>query len=233
MMKKLLFVFGVAAAISLSAQSKVEDKVSSNLQNSLSESKSPVQPPDFWDKFGYSLLFYFPNRTLDLGDVLTLNTSLGMGFLYFRVTDYLQLGADCGEKYFTKQVFHRKYPENFRPSYMEFSKYFSKNMPFGAGHYSGYRAGFLCFATSDESTNECSGKVKSYKYESDGIPSFNDAVYKEKIKDFWALETSVCCTGWGIDLEMHPVELLDFAAGIFLIDLSDDDLGGTAILRVE
>jgi hypothetical protein len=197
-------------------------------------SAAPVKPEEsgFWEKFGRSALFYLPNRLCDLSDMYSVTTSFGMPSLYCGATELCRFGADGGDKYFIEKTWHRKYPKNFYPDLMGYEDYLCSNLPCGAGKFSGMRAGFFCWSAVNEKTESVSGKVTAYSYNVSGVPSWDDKVFAEKTLDFWDIGASAGF-GWNFGFFLHPMEIADFAAGFFLIDLSGDDLPGSSALTVQ
>lgn len=169
----------------------------------------------------YSVVFYPVNRINDFCDIITWSASAGLEEgVFVRATNYMQFGGAFGHTYFISNVTKRTYPAD----QAELIKYLMNYLPYGAGHYAGWNYGFLCFSAEKSFVLDSIGAVEQYEHVSDfGIPSFNDKIYKDKIRDFWAIEARVAYL-WGLEISVHPVEIADFVLGIFCIDIKSDDI---------
>lgn len=184
-------------------------------------------------RINHSIMFYFENRLKDLGDIISFKLGIGNNMAaYTRATDYLQFGGVDSSGYFICKGFKRKYkmrgnPEEFLKEYMFYNSY-------GAAHCEEAKLAFLCSSEEDMTINKASGAAIDCVYKSDGfkVPSFSGEIYQKDIRDFWALEARVAFW-WDIDISIHPVQIVDFISGLFLIDLSNDDLENTAIYRLK
>ena len=68
------------------------------------------------------------------------------------------------------------------------------------------------------------GTLEDYWYQSQGMQWPEDPVFsKDKAFDYWAVEVEVAAFA-DVKFALHPVEIADFIAGIFLVDcISNDD----------
>lgn len=160
------------------------------------------------------ILYYFPNRLIDVTDIVTMSGGFGPEFsAYVRSTNYIQFGGASGEKYYLTKGFHRQY---------------------GGAYSDSWNFGLLPFSTDFVFVDKATGTVVETCYEKKdfGVPSFFNDYYTEKTGDFWATEVRL---GWLLNFSVgvHPVEIADVVSGIFLIDLMDDDFEDSALVTVK
>ena len=67
------------------------------------------------------------------------------------------------------------------------------------------------------------GDVERYWVQGTNFPLPSNRIYKEKARDYWALELGASCL-FGVKVGIHPVAIADFLTGLILIDIEDDDL---------
>lgn len=171
----------------------------------VSESKSKVWP---------KIVYYIPNRLIDVTDIFTISGGFGPEFsLYTRCTNYIQFGGASGEKYYLTKGFHRQY---------------------GGAKFEGSNFGLFPVSTDSVFIDDTFGTVVSTTYEKKdfNIPSFFNDYYTEKTADFWATEVRA---GWLLNFSVgvHPVEIFDIVTGIFLIDIMDDDFEDSELVSVK
>jgi hypothetical protein len=64
-----------------------------------------------------------------------------------------------------------------------------------------------------------------------GIHCPSDLIYQE-YRDYWAVGASVTAVFIGIDVDVHPIQILDFLTGFIGIDICNDDFAGTRMISL-
>ncbi len=59
-----------------------------------------------------------------------------------------------------------------------------------------------------------------------GLHKTTDSYYQQ-YRDYWSIGTSVTAGIAGVEVDLHPIQLIDFIAGIFTFDLLNDDFART------
>lgn len=149
-------------------------------------------------------VYYFPNLFKDLSEVFSVQAGAGpVWATRFTMTKWAQLGLDYGDSYFLAAGYEGQY---------------------GGGESYGWEATAACIQGEKRLVNQTFGSVKPYSISErkELVPSREEEVYKNRIKDFWSLGVKVA---WflALDLEMHPDEFADFLAGIFFVDVKGDN----------
>ncbi|HBM15240.1 MAG TPA: hypothetical protein DD381_02680 [Lentisphaeria bacterium] len=156
------------------------------------------------DTWGDKLLLYFPNRFVDMADMIDL--SLGFGPTVkakIWATRYVALGGGIGGSAKLIKGYNRQY---------------------GAGLESGWNASFLMLSAENMEMSDTTRGVQKYFNYYTGIPSLDNSVY-----NFWKGPQDMFSIGAQgaafveIDAEVHPFEIFDFLAGIFFLDPKGDD----------
>jgi len=157
------------------------------------------------NSFAHAALMYFPNLFMDLGDIFSL--SLGVGAesgVEVRLTRWCQLGGMYGNDYFVEKAYNRTY---------------------GGGYNDGYDFQLFPLASEVRSIDPVFGgtSICIIKDNKARVLSPDDKLYKENIRDFWAVGAKV---GWLIlvSFDIHPVQIADFFTGIVAYDLCDDNM---------
>ena len=150
------------------------------------------------------ILFYIPNLLKDLSEICSIQAGAGPeAGLRLTMTRWAQLGLEYGESYFLMKGYEGQC---------------------GGGSSNGWDAAAACLYGEKRSVDQTFGSVKPYLItdRSSLIPSRDEEIYKERIRDFWGCGVKV---GWLIafDFEFHPDEIADFFAGIFFYDLKEDN----------
>ncbi len=159
---------------------------------------------NLWDK----VILYVPNRLLDLGDIVDI--SLGFGPIIKAnvwITRYCAYGAGIGGSAQIGKWYNRQY---------------------GTRLESTWNASFMMLtAENTEITNSLSEVQKYYLYNI-GIPSLKDNVYNLRTgpRDIFSIGIQAAAF-IELNVEIHPLEILDFICGIFFIDLKGDDINLT------
>jgi hypothetical protein len=162
-----------------------------------------------------SIAMYIPNRLMDAFDIFGFQFGFGPELSgEIQVTNYLKAIGFIGEKYFIGKGYNRQ---------------------FGGGHTDGWEFDVFCFTSSYRYLDNVYGTYKD-EFVFDGkslhIPFFKHNIYDDGLVDFWAVGVRA---GWlvNVGFEIHPVDIADFVTGIFLIDIKNDDVDDTAIIRIE
>ncbi len=147
---------------------------------------------------------YIPNLFKNLSEVFSLQLGAGPeGAMRLTMTRWAQLGFDYGESYFLMSGYEGQY---------------------GGGDSYGWDVSAACLYGEKRKVDQTFGSVKPYLItdRTQLIPSRDEPVYKDRIRDFWGIGVK---TAWfiGMDLEMHPDEFADFITGIFCYDLKGDN----------
>ena len=153
---------------------------------------------------GEKLLFYIPNRIVDALD--TVSVALGVGpVVQARLMATRAIDVGLGFSFSTAKV------------------YKTYNRQYGLGIEEGWYWSFIvgeeCYKIHDTTP-----LVASYSESCAGFPLPTQRVYDffDGNRDYWAFGGSLGLVVDG-DLYVHPVELVDFVLGFFLIDIKDDD----------
>ena len=151
------------------------------------------------------LVFYIPNRIIDALD--TFSVALGFGPTIearLMATRAIDVGAGIGWTAKGYKIHNRQY---------------------GFGLEEGWYWSFICVGAEDFTVYESTPLVERYVETRVGFPEPIQRVYDffEGPRDYWAFGGSLGLFLDG-DLYVHPVELVDFVLGFFLLDIKDDDL---------
>ncbi|MEM4247783.1 MAG: hypothetical protein QXH80_00800 [Candidatus Nanoarchaeia archaeon] len=172
------------------------------------EKKDSSEHKCMCSKIGRAILFYIPNRILDLNDSISMDIGAGAeAAAEVGITKYAQFGGSYGSEYFLAKGYNHQY---------------------GGGYSSGWSYSIVPPVLDEKryiDEDDCFGTVKPYIIEKDGphIESRNAEVYKKQYRDFWAIRVS---GGWFVtaQVEVHPIDLADFILGFFFIDFKENDL---------
>lgn len=153
------------------------------------------------------ILLYLPDRVLDLLDLVSFDVHVGPGlYANLHATRALQLGAGLRSTAGLGWHDHRSLGLLAR------SESGLALGPLGAQTYAGTLVG-----------------TSGVRSTADGLAPLygpGDAVYQE-LQDYWAVGSSVTLGLVGVDLELHPVELVDLLLGLAAVDLLHDDFAAT------
>ena len=150
-------------------------------------------------------LLWLPNIVLNLTDIISMDGGVGSETaLEVGVTKYFGFGGAFGEKYFIQKGYDRQY---------------------GGGYSSGWDLQLLCLNAEKRYVEDTFGTTKKYYLSRKdlGMADPENHTYKDEVRDFYAFGVKA---GWLLilGLEIHPVEIADFLASIFFMDIRGDDL---------
>ncbi|GEM_PF-3334030 len=157
-----------------------------------------------------TIVMYIPNRIIDVLDIVTFDAGVGPTFgAEVRMTRWFQIGGMSGDRYFIGKNYARQA---------------------GGGYDGGWNYELFCYSAEKRYVDDNFGTMKEYvtKEKTFSFTSRRDNIttftYDKRIRDFWEIGAR---TGWllSFGVAVHPVELADAVAGIFLIDIMDDDYG--------
>lgn len=156
------------------------------------------------DTWGDKLLLYFPNRIVDFTDIVDVGAGFGPTVkAKLWATRYMSFGGGIGGSAKVLKAYNRQY---------------------GAGLESGWNASFMMLSAENTEMTETTRDVQQYFNYYSGVPSLDNSVY-----NFWKGPQDMFSIGgqgalFGeLDAEVHPFEIVDFAAGIFFLDPKGDD----------
>ena len=158
------------------------------------------------------VLLYLPDRVLDLCDIVSFDVHLGFGF-WADVHATRALQAAAGTRSITGIGWHERRSLGSRTqaesglTVLALGAHASAGTLFGTSGVYGYRASI------------------------GGLHEPGDKPYLE-IRDYWALGAAVTLAFVGLDFDFHPVQLADFAAGLFTVDFLNDDFARTRSLNL-
>ena len=155
------------------------------------------------ENIGEKLLWYIPNRIVDALD--TFSVALGVGPVVearLMATRAIDFGLGLG---------------------MTAKAYKIHNRQYGLGIDEWW---YWSFIVGEESYTmlQCTPLMTRYVENYSGFPEPMQRIYNffDGARDYWAFGGSLGLFVDG-DLYVHPVELVDFVLGFFLIDIKDDD----------
>ncbi len=150
------------------------------------------------------ILYYFPNRLLDLSDIITAEASAGQGaFFDLTLTKWTQFAGEFGNFNFVEKGYNRQN---------------------GGGQSTGNISSFVCMENGDWKVDNTWGSVRPYEINDvvDGmalaVPSSEP--YKNGILDFWRIGFHLGFFA-GIGMDVHPVAVANFLTGFFFVRLTD------------
>jgi hypothetical protein len=158
------------------------------------------------------VLLFLPDRLLDLADVVSLDVHLGFGlFANVHATRAAQLGL--GSRGVRGFGWHEKRSLGVRTV---------------------DESSLTLLAFGGEATAgalEGTSGVFAWSEQMGGLHEPGDPLY-QGVRDYWGLGAAATILLLGLDVELHPVQLADFAAGLAGADPLNDDLGRTRGLRL-
>ena len=154
--------------------------------------------------FMHQLKIYFPNLGMDFLDIISARLAAGAeAGAELRITRYCQFGGKYGDAYFIEHKFNRRN---------------------GGGYYNGYDFSLAALAGERRFLDPSFGDIRHYicKEGKPKIVSPEDKLYKEEVRDFWAVGFDA---GWLVNLRLdfHPIEFADFFYSIVGMDLTGDN----------
>ena len=156
------------------------------------------------ENIGEKLLWYIPNRIVDALD--TFSVALGIGPVIearLMATRAIDVGAGIG---------------------MTAKAYKIHNRQYGLGIEEGWYWSFIIIGEEHYKIHDTTPLVATYSETFAGFPEPTQRLYDfyDGNRDYWAFGGSLGLLVDG-DLYVHPVELVDFVLGFFLIDIRNDD----------
>ena len=152
------------------------------------------------------LLFYLPNRILDVMDIFTLNLGFGpTARLELQATRACGLGAGVGASYKLFKAWNRQY---------------------GYGRQVGWDAAFTCMYAENIDVDDTSRLVHHYWESFSGVPVPTTSMYNYFTgwRDYWAFGGSAGVIIVEADFYIHPVEIADLITGFLFMDIRNDDI---------
>lgn len=149
---------------------------------------------------GNKILWYLPNRLVDLLDCFTLEAGVGEGGLNLQLTRYATFGANIGYSGMIGWSFNRQ---------------------IGVYTQRIWNADFLHINGSDISRKSVLGNYRTVFRVHNG-PADIEYLIGEQAFDPYAIGVRAGCY-FNFQFQFHPVELADFAAGLLFIDFKKDD----------
>lgn len=170
-----------------------------------------VSAPEEKSSFGDKLLWYLPNRICDLVDCFTIEIGGGPNArLDLHLTQACCLGAGYGNEYLFGWD----------------RRFFGGEKRFGEFDSIGYKADLFYLDVEKRDINNVFGSLPSYSVNHSGVVDINAPEYESKKRDFWALGIDLGLL-YNVKVEIHPVAIADFIAGLFFIDIEKDDYAPT------
>jgi hypothetical protein len=153
------------------------------------------------------ILLYLPDRVLDLCDIVSFDVNFGGGvYANLHMTRAVQAGG--GFRSVGGIGWH-----DDRSLGAESQKEAGLNaVAFGTQAYSATRVG-----------------TSGIQETSEGMAGFHrpsDLLYQE-YRDYWAVGAAVTVAFVGVDIDLHPIQVVDFLTGIVGIDIANDDFART------
>jgi hypothetical protein len=156
------------------------------------------------EAFKDKLLLYIPNRVVDCLDIIDIGFGFGPAVkAKMWATRWFAFGGGIGGTAKVVKGYNRQ---------------------LGAGLQSGWNASFMMITAENTEMYETTRGLQTYSEYRTGVPSLSDSVY-----NFWRGPRDIFSFGvegaiFGeVDAEVHPFELVDFAAGLFFLDPKGDD----------
>jgi len=88
----------------------------------------------------------------------------------------------------------------------------------------GWESSFMVISAEDMELTDTTRGVNDFHYYTTGIPSPEEKhfAFRTGERDYWSLGVHAAALA-EVEGEFHPVELADFFAGFFFVDLKGDD----------
>ena len=160
----------------------------------------------------WRVLLYLPDRLLDLADVASLDLHLGFGF-YANVHATRALQAGLGVRGITGIGWHERRSLGLRAQQDSGLVLAAIGAEASAGAFTGTSG---IYAWSETLT---------------GLQRPADPLYQE-VRDYWAVGAAFTLIFLGLDLDLHPLQAADFAAGLATVDFLGDDFATTRGLNL-
>lgn len=154
-----------------------------------------------WKAVTYNVLWYLPNRLIDLADCFTVELNAGDCGVDVYLTRYANIGAGVGNAY---------------------SAGWSHGRQYGFFNEPNYNANFLCFGKEARRRDNLLGSYKYFNYTNTSCMDI--FMYPETLRheDPYAIGAKASFL-LGAKVQFHPIEFADFLAGFLLFDIKNDD----------
>ena len=149
---------------------------------------------------GEKILWYIPNRLSDLMDIFTVEIGAPELGVDLQLTRWLAFGAGIGGSYVLGWSIYNQH---------------------GIYRQQGWYADFFRYRVSETQRDCICGFYQPFFRAENNLVDIGK-MDKAKAEDPYALGIKACCL-LGVKIQIHPVEIADFLAGIFLIDFRHDD----------
>ncbi len=152
------------------------------------------------------LLFYLPNRILDVMDIFTLNLGFGpTAKMELQVTRAFGFGAGVGATYKMYKAWNRQY---------------------GFGRQVGWDAAFTCVYAENIEVDDTTRLVHHYWEDFGGVPVPTTSMYDYFTGwvDYWAIGGTGGLFLVEADVYIHPTEIADLITGFLFMDIRNDDI---------
>ena len=158
------------------------------------------------------LIFYVPDRILDVLDIFSFDLHVGLGVLAnVHATRAVQVGAGLRTK--AGLGFHQQRSLGFAAE----SEVGVSVLGLGAQSFAGSMTGTSGVITSGDSFA--------------GLHRPSSDLYQE-YRDYWAIGADVTAGLTGVSVDIHPIQIFDLIGGLFLIDFARDDICTTRGLKL-
>lgn len=155
---------------------------------------------------GEKIALYFPNRFLDLFDIMSFDIGVGLTIKFeFRCTRLCDFGFGRG---MTGMMI----------------KDYNRQCGFGWQEYAD--SSFMFIAGERYDMGPACGTVQKYIYECAGVPNPQDEVYNicTGPRDFWETGMELGVGIIELRFAFHPIDVADFCTGLVFFDLKGDDI---------
>jgi len=153
-----------------------------------------------------ALALYIPNRVLDVLDAFSVGVGIGASVrAELMATKAIQVGA--GYNFWSAKLFK------------------DCNRQYGAGLQSGWYWDFISVGNESMKREHTVGSVKEYYESFLGVPDFRQPIYDyyDGARDYWQIGGALGLVVEG-EVYINPLEWIDAAAGLILLDPKQDDL---------
>lgn len=159
------------------------------------------------------VLWYLPDRVLDLLDIVSFDVHLGFG-LWVDVHATRAAQVALGARSVGGLGWHTQRSLGVRAQ----TQAGISLLPFGAEGYGAYTAG--------------TSGARGGSWSESGLHNPSSSLYQDE-KDYWAVGGSVTAVVAGVDFDVHLMQIADFVAGVLTFDLLNDDFASSRGLDLE
>jgi len=179
----------------IESKNKAEEK-----EAEIQAAEDAEERAELFSGIGSAILWYIPNRICDLVDCFTFEVGVGEIGLDLSLTRYATFGAGVGYAYITG---------------------FGFNNQNGLFRQQNWYADFLNLRLGETDRKNICGDYKAFRQRYKGEIDI-EKMKESGCEDPYAIGVKASCYA-GVNLQLHPVEFLDFLAGFIFIDIKDDD----------